>query len=82
MANSDKVRSAFPLIRMLKAASSLTFQVDNSSDLFVTINGIKLFEVDRMPDAVAMVNSLNLVVTPVIEQFIDTYEKRIGTLIA
>lgn len=82
MANSDKVRSAFPLIRMLKAASSLTFAVDNSSDLFITINGIKLFELDRMPDAVAMANSLNAVVKPVIEQLVDVYEKRIGTIIA
>jgi len=82
MANSDKVRSAFPLIRMLKAASALTFSVDNTSDLYVAVNGIKLFEVDRIPDAIAMVNSLNMVVKPVIDQFIDTYEKRIGTIIA
>ena len=82
MANSDKVRSAFPLIRMLKAASDTTFQVENGANFFVTLNGSRIFETDRLVDATVMVSSLNTAIQPVINNFISVYENRIGTLIA
>lgn len=82
MANSDKVHSAFPLIRMLRAASGLSFEVINAGGFYVGINGFKIFETDKLVDATATVSSLNTVIQPVLSTFVSVYEARIGTLIA
>lgn len=82
MANSDKVQSAFPLIRMLRAASNLTFEVINQGGFFIGMNGMRLIETDRLVDATATVSSMNTAIQPVIQNFINVYENRIGTLIA
>ena len=80
--NSEKVKSAFPLIKMLRAASSLVFDVEQQAGFFVTINGHRLFETDRLPDATVMVSSLNTAIMPVVNNFISAYEQRIGNIIA
>ena len=82
MANSDKVQSAFPLIRMLRAASSLTFEVEQNNGFFVAIRGNRVIETDRLIDATVMVSSLNTAIQPVLANFVSVYEQRIGNLIA
>lgn len=82
MANSDKVKSAFPLIRMIKAASSLSFEVEEAANIYVTFDGKRIIETDRLIDATVMVSSLNTAIQPVISNFINVYEQRIGNLIA
>lgn len=83
MANSDKVLSAVPLVRMLKSSDNFNFSVVNpGARFFVEFRGVNLIECEDVNQATTVVNQLNSACSVIITNLKSSVETKIGTLIA
>jgi len=82
MTNSDKVTQAVPIVKMLRGVSDLRFELVDQAGYFVILKGTRILETDTLPEGQAMVSSLNTVFLPIISNFVNRYENKIGNIIA
>ena len=83
MANSDKVISAVPIVRMLKSSDNFAFSVINpGSRFFVEFRGQNVIECEDVVQATLVVTQLNSACSVIVASLKSSQEAKVGTLIA
>lgn len=82
MAETEKVLQALPLANMTKRADGVRFSVLSKNGFYAEIGGQIVMEFDTNQDAIAVVDSLNAAIIPVLNNFKNSYNAKIRVIIA